>query len=180
MFKVLSSSDYCNGLVDHFMEFTYQESTRENFEDLYLKAIESKSEEADTVEYEKMILDYYTFIESFLNSEDENQFIAVFEKNSSYVSALRAIEIQKGIWLEEALETAIEHRRCGYSTELVKGLIEFLKEKKGKFIVANIARSNTESRDFHKKLGFIETDKPVVDDSGIVYKRQIRYEYKIY
>ena len=62
---------------------------------------------------------------------------------------------------------------------MLNSLIKYLKGKNAKLIIANVAKSNIESINFHKKIGFMETGKIAVDENGIGYPRCIRFEYKL-
>ncbi|WP_430883356.1 GNAT family N-acetyltransferase [Fusibacter sp. JL216-2] len=176
MFKILTVEDINHNTVEHLLNFTYKESIQEILKESYL-------EESNSCNYEnavnKLREDYYSFIDNYVHSINRNQLIAVYEHEGKFVSALRAVEMTNGIWLEEALESAVEYRNQGFSTRLLYGLLDYLKTTNGKILIANIGKSNTESRNLHRKLGFIETDKVACDEDGNEYYKQIRYEYSI-
>lgn len=177
MFKILDYENFSEGLVEHLMNFTYEESTNEIFEDSYLQDVDENDKFEKSKAYEKFKSDYNEFIKAFMHN-NQQQFIAVVEEDKKYISALRVIELEKDIWFEEALETAVNYRKCGYSTMLVTSLIEYLKDKNAKLIIANIGKSNIESINFHKKIGFEETDGMAVDEDGTEYPGCIRFEYR--
>lgn len=177
MFKILDYSNFNMQLVNHLMEFTYQESTLEIFEESYLKSIDSGDEIKKERAYEVLKTDYYDFIDLFMCEENVSQFIAVLELDGKYVCALRAVEIEKGIWLEEALETAREYRKQGYSFRLIEHLKEELKKRDAKTIIARIAKSNEKSINLHKKVDFKESKKTVIDEDARVYLQSLQFEY---
>ncbi|MGB3366618.1 MAG: GNAT family N-acetyltransferase [Acidaminobacteraceae bacterium] len=179
MFKILKYSDFNEELVEHLIKFTYKESADEIFEESYLKLIDKEDRVGKELIYNKFKLDYYDFINLFMSEKQKSQFIAVIEEKGKFVSGVRAIELSQGIWLEEALETAVEFREHGHAMELVTSLIEELTLKKAELIVARVAKSNIESRNFHEKMNFIETSKDVIDENGIFYSMSVEYEYKL-
>ncbi|BEP27828.1 GNAT family N-acetyltransferase [Helicovermis profundi] len=179
MFKVLNYKDFNQELVEQLMEFTYKESTYEIFEDSYLSKIDKENEYEKKKAHEKFKSDYYNFIESFMSSPNDSQFIAVIDKDNKYVSGVRAIKMSELIWFEEALETAVDYRNCGYSTTLIKGLIRHLEGEKCEIIIAHVSKFNIESINLHKKLGFELTSKKVIDENNKYCPNQLQFEYKI-
>jgi len=179
MFEIFGKGDFSDDLAEHLLTFTYLESSVEIIKSNYIENQHDISTSIEKKAQEKFRKDYFEFISDFLSSEEFNQFIAAYRVDRKIVSALRIIEMESGVWLEEALETAPECRRNGYSFKLVEKLIESVRERNGKVIVANIGRSNKASRNLHIKLGFRETTKLAIDESGNVFKNQVRYEYRL-
>lgn len=179
MFKILEYSDFDKELVEHLMEFTYKESADEIFEESYMKSVDRENEVEKNRAYQKFKIYYYEFIDLFLSETHTSQFIAVIEEHEKFVSGLRAVELSNGIWLEEALETAVEFRERGHAMELVSNLINHLTSKKAEVIVARVSKSNIESRNFHEKMNFVETSKDVIDENGVFYPMSVQYEYKL-
>jgi len=179
MFKILEYSDLNEELVEHLMKFTYKESANEIFEESYFKLINKDNKVGKDIIYERFKVEYYDFINLFMSEKQTSQFIAVIEENEKFVSGVRAVELSQGIWLEEALETAVDFRECGHAMELVSNLIGHLTSKKAEVIVARVAKSNIESRNFHEKMNFVETSKDVIDENGIFYSMSVQYEYKL-
>ena len=114
----------------------------------------------------------YYFVEKFLGkfmNKDENTYY-VWEANGEWVSALRITKLD-GFYFMEALETAPEHRKKGYASELIKALIQKFKET-GHFVIrSNVRKINSASLATHKKCGFVIEEENGTNDCfyGMLY-----------
>ncbi len=96
------------------------------------------------------------FVEKFLGkfmSKDENTYY-VWEVNGEWVSALRLTKLD-GFYFMEALETAPEHRKKSYASELIRSVIQKLEEDEHVVIRSNVRKTNVASLATHKKCGFV-------------------------
>lgn len=102
----------------------------------------------------------YYFVEKFLGkfmSKDENTYY-VWEVDGEWVSALRLTK-EDGFYFMEALETAPEHRKKGYASDLIKSLIQKLEEDEPVVIRSNVRKTNRASLTTHQKCGFVIEEK---------------------
>lgn len=88
----------------------------------------------------------------------------IFEAVGIWLSALRLYRIKDRFYYLEALETHPEHRRKGYGTYLLDGLLNVLKAQ-GPFQICDcVGKQNRVSLSVHEKSGF-----RIVRDVGYDY-----------
>ena len=96
------------------------------------------------------------FVEKFLGkfmSKNKNTYY-VWEVDGEWVSALRLTKLDDYYFME-ALETAPEHRKRGYASDLINAVIQKLEDKENVVIRSNVRKTNTASLATHQKCGFI-------------------------
>lgn len=179
MYLTFEKGNFDPTIVNELLVYTYEESTQELLEDMYSEGLDftisTELEEAKR----RQAVDYYNFIEEFVNEKSKEQFMAIYKVNDKIVSALRMYELKKDEWFLEALETAISERGNGYGKQLVKAAVEDIVRRNGKLIKAHISKSNIASIAVHKSCGFIQTDNPAQDEDGYIYKNSYEFEYTI-
>lgn len=96
---------------------------------------------------------YYVekFLDKFKNRNETTYY--VWEVNGEWVSALRLTRLDD-FYFMGALETAPEHRRKDYASQLVQTLIQKL-EDKHVIIRSKVRKTNIASLRTHQKCGFI-------------------------
>ena len=88
----------------------------------------------------------------------------IMEEDGVWISALRTCEIQAGLYYLEALETRSDHRKRGFGSSLLSGVIEAMKAY-GSFRLCDcVSKKNTASLKTHEKCGF-----RIVSDEGYDY-----------
>lgn len=93
--------------------------------------------------------DFYQYLrECFFTTE--GAVYALWEVDGAYVSALRLEPYQDGLLLE-ALETAPQHRRMGYASQLIRAVLEQVGEQK---VYSHVSKRNTASLRTHASCGF--------------------------
>ena len=86
------------------------------------------------------------------------------EENGVWISALRISRIQTGLYYLEALETRPDHRKKGYASRLLSGIIDSLKQE-GPFRLCDcVSKKNLASLKTHEKSGF-----RIVSEAGYDY-----------
>lgn len=98
----------------------------------------------------------------------------VWEESGTWVSALRTCEIQAGSYYLEALETHPEHRKRGYGSSLLSGVLNAMK-KDGPFRLCDcVSKNNAASLKTHEKCGF-----QIVSETGYnyLYKESDAYDF---
>lgn len=78
---------------------------------------------------------------------------AVWEQGGAYVCALRLEPYRDGLLLE-ALETTPAQRRKGYAVNLIKAVMELLKQNEIKCIYSHVNKKNIPSLKTHFSCGF--------------------------
>ena len=97
--------------------------------------------------------DFYQFVNDFLREPDS--FIAVWEVQDDYTSALRIQEYKDGFLLT-GLETASVYRGKGYASALVAETLAYLSASKTNKIYSHIRNENAASIKLHLKMGFVK------------------------
>ena len=93
--------------------------------------------------------DFYQYLrECFFTTE--GAVYALWMEDGKYVSALRLEPDQDGLLLE-ALETAPQHRRKGYASQLVRAVLEQVGEQK---VYSHVSKRNAASLRTHENCGF--------------------------
>ena len=88
----------------------------------------------------------------------------ILEENGIWISALRTCEIRPGLYYLEALETRPDHRRKGYGSALLSGVLEEMKAD-GPFRLCDcVGKKNAASLKTHEKCGF-----RIVSEAGYDY-----------
>ena len=100
--------------------------------------------------------------------------LCVWEHQSHYVSALRLEPYNDGLLLE-GLETAPEHRKCGYAADLIRAIQAHLAEQGAVKLYSHVEKRNLASRKTHEKCGFREISDRAVYISGSVDYRCCTY-----
>lgn len=78
----------------------------------------------------------------------------VWEENGVWISSLRTCEIQDGLYYLEALETRPDHRKKGFGSRLLSGVLEAMKTE-GSFRLCDcVSKKNAASLKTHEKCGF--------------------------
>lgn len=93
--------------------------------------------------------DFYQYLQQVFFAA-EGAFYAVWVENGTYCSALRLEPYQDGLLLE-ALETAPELRRRGYSTKLIQAVQQL---PECDVIYSHVSKSNIPSLGVHQLCGF--------------------------
>ena len=125
----------------------YIEGNRENGAELYPNDSESsqlRKAEEDFISYLR---------DDFFRCRDP--IYAVWEVDDCYKAALRLEPYQDGVLLE-ALETAPEARRQGYASQLVKTVLDHLRDSDYKVVYSHISKRNLPSLGVHQKCGFVK------------------------
>lgn len=135
----------------------YAESNKENAEFFY-PGLQDKSEALEKTE-----ADYLNYLKNEFFSVAGNLYV-IYEADGIWLSALRLYRIKDGFYYLEALETHPDHRRKGYGSCLLDGLLNVLKEQ-GPFQICDcVGKQNHASLSVHKKCGF-----RIVSDTGYDY-----------
>lgn len=114
------------------------------------------------------------FVEKFLGkfmSKNENTYY-VWEVDGEWVSALRLTKLD-GYYFMEALETAPEHRKKGYASELIKAVIQKFEEVGPTVIRSNVRKTNAASLATHQKCGFVIEGENGIENCfyGMLYQK---------
>ena len=114
-------------------------------------------------------------LEVFFKTPDA--ILAVWEHQGHYVSALRLEPYKDGLLLE-GLETAPEHRKCGYAADLILAVQAYLAEQGVVKLYSHVEKRNVASRRTHETCGFYEISDRAVYISGSVDYRCCTYLYE--
>jgi len=120
---------------------------------------------------------YANFLTEFLSSP--SQLILVEKVGNEWLSGLRAIEVAKGCWFIEAVETKTGKRNCGHGRRLLLETIAYLKNIGMQQITCQISKNNILSQQLHTSCGFLPTQEASVDPWGITDERTILYKYDL-
>lgn len=95
---------------------------------------------------------FMEFLKKFMSKTQSKYY--VLGVNGQWVSALRLTEVE-GFYYMEALETAPEHRKKGYASQLISEVIALLKTRGEVIMRSNVRKTNEASLVTHKKCGFV-------------------------
>lgn len=133
-------------------------------------AADKHSELTDLAEAVKEEEQYFIeFLKNFLSKEQNTYY--VLNVDGQWVSALRLTKIEDFYYME-ALETAPEHRRKGYASELIREVISSLSAEGRIKIRSNVNKKNKASLDTHQKCGFT-----IEKENGINYLYGEQYDH---
>ena len=96
---------------------------------------------------------------------------AIWEKEGTYVSALRLEPYKDGLLLE-ALETKPDKRCKGYARKLVDHVLQWLKDQGSVRVYSHVSKKNLPSRKVHEACGFLRIQDYAVSIDGSVNSGQ--------
>ena len=96
--------------------------------------------------------DFYQYLKQCFFTT-HGAFYAVWQQSDVYVSALRVEPFQDGM-LITGLETAPEHRRCGYAVQLIGAVADILRQQGLHCIYSHVDKQNHPSLKAHLACGF--------------------------
>ena len=144
---------------------------------VYQESIESAGKEqypflSDNLQFLEAKQDFYAFWKDFF--VQHNAFLAVWEINKRYVSALRIEPYHDGVLLT-GLETCKEDRASGYATELLNAVISYLSDIGIKKVYSHIRNDNAASLKVHQKIGFQKISEGAVFLDGSADRKSATY-----
>ena len=142
--------------------------------DIYSESMEAMESSFDN--HNEMIDEYISFIKDFINKPQ--QLIMIEEVENRWVSGLRTIEIQKGKWFFEAVETKPSERHKGYGEMLLQHAVEYLEKLGMTEVTCTISEHNMKSKRLHKKCGFIATNDSPINPWGEFEEGRVLYRFR--
>lgn len=140
---------------------------------IYLEGNQAKAEEYGTGGLLRAEQEFYGYLrEDFFRVP--GAFYAIWEVNGKAVSALRLEPYQDG-WLLEALETAPEHRRCGYARALITAVLDGIGDAA---VYSHVSKRNKVSVHTHYACGFREYLDYAAYIDGTVTRTACTLRYK--
>ena len=133
-FKTMSKEEMYHMIHSVYSEASYEVAKKEH------KTIR----EAEQYYVEK-------FLDKFKNRNETTYY--VWEVNGEWVSVLRLIKLDD-FYFMEALETAPEHRRKDYASQLIQTLTQQLEDEHA-IIRSKVRKTNIASLRIHQKCGFV-------------------------
>lgn len=100
---------------------------------------------------------YASFLRDFVKNPKQ-LIMAEASDSGEWVSALRAIEANEGLWFFEAVETKPQERRKGFGKALLCHTIDYLKNIGMTEVTCTVSKDNFASQALHTKCGFVQTD----------------------
>lgn len=112
--------------------------------------------------------DFYSFLRDFFGQKDA--FLAVWDVEKKYVSALRIAPYRDGVLLT-GLETAPDSRKMGYAVNLMCETMGYLSGLGVHKVYSHIRKDNVASIGVHQKAGFHRINESAIflDGSADVY-----------
>lgn len=108
---------------------------------------------------------FLAYLRDFLQSPDTT--MVVWEVDGVYKAALRVEPYLDG-WLITGLETAPTARRCGYGAQLVKEVLNYLRDQDKIRVYSHVDKRNAASLSLHYVSGFkIIADHAVYLDGSV-------------
>ncbi|MBU5473711.1 GNAT family N-acetyltransferase [Roseburia sp. MSJ-14] len=142
---------------------------------LYAESMEDMTEEFNS--HAEMKEAYAAFLKDFI--ANQKQVVLVETVEGQWMSGLRAIESETGIWFIEAVETMPTQRNKGYGKMLLLHTIDYFKKINAKKLECIIGKSNVTSIKLHSDCGFHQTDElPVncwgeLEDGRLLFRLEI-------
>ena len=153
------------------MLLTFKDMSKEDMHRMIHSVYSESSYELAKKEHKTIGEAEQYYVEKFLDkfkSRNETTYY-VWEVNGEWVSALRLIKLED-FYFMEALETAPEHRRKGYASQLIQILTQQL-EVEHVIIRSKVRKINIASLLTHQKCGFVIEEEKEEYFYGMLYKR---------
>ena len=119
---------------------------------------------------------YEEFLKEFVTHE--RQMVLVEEVDGVWVSGLRCMESEPGVWYLEALETAPHARGQGWAKQLLGHTQQLLTQQGAHELFSLIDPKNAPSIATHTACGFVATDREPVNGWGEDHLGDVLYAWQ--
>lgn len=116
--------------------------------------------------------DFYAYLQLFFEEKDARY--AVWAPEGAYKAVLRIERYRDGV-IVTGLETALEDRRKGYATMLLRSVVEWVKKMGQNKLYSHIEKTHLPSIRLHRNIGFCKISDTAIYIDGSFHLESATY-----